>query len=131
MLFILLELALVIDENNTLDMKPPKEFLDEFYAKTLEIPDERPDLLQADARKRYIKAAAVGTFAVANYFASSKNYLPTIQPEAHIANSIAFVGGVGMTFIYGLSGVLQRFRGEELSFRALDRQFEEPEKPLE
>jgi hypothetical protein len=124
-------LAKVSGEINTQIMKSPGDLLDKFYAKTLEIPNERPDLLQADAKRRYIKAGVAGAFAVANYFASSKSYLPSIQPEAHVANSIAFVGGSGMTFIYGLTGVIQRFRADELYFEVLEKQFEDPENPSE
>jgi hypothetical protein len=99
--------------------------IERFMERTLEIPNERPDLLRADSRKRYIKAGIAGVFAVANYFASTKNYLPSIQPEADIANTVAFIGGSAMTFIYGLSGVFQRTRADEISFRALEKQFQE------
>jgi hypothetical protein len=108
-------------------MKSPPKLLEQYLDRTLEIPNERPDLLQADAKKRYFKAGIAGTCAVANYFASTKNYIPSIQPEADIANTVGFIGGFAGTLIYGFSGVFQRFRADELSFMALERQLEHQE----
>lgn len=106
-------------------MKRPADHLESYLERTLDIPNARPDLLQADAKKRYIKSGVCGAFALANYYATTKNYLPSIQPEAHIANSVAMIGGVGLAVVYGMTGVFQRFRADELSFRALEQQLAE------
>jgi hypothetical protein len=117
-------------------MRNPADFFRDHISQALEqtmnIPLERPDLLKADTRKRYLKAVAWGVFAVGNKIASTKGYGPhEIRLEEHIANLVAFTGGIAIGFTQGAIGIAQRVMAENLSFRALYQQLQQPDEPIE
>jgi hypothetical protein len=114
-------------------MKNPFDsYLERRFGPVEDIPNERPDLLRADSKKRYVKAIAWGAFGLANYVLEGKNYLPKgTQSEAHIANDVGYVVGGGEFMFQGMLGFFQRFRADEISFLALEHQFQEVDDPTD